>query len=351
MNLLTTDDQRWDAVRRRQRPADGAFYYGVRTTGVYCRPSCGARMPRRENVRFFSDRAAAERAGFRACKRCRPNTTAPFEQQAALVAQACRSIDQAENLPTLAQLAQQAGLSRFHFHRLFKSVTGLTPRGYAAAVRARRVRERLPDSGSVTAAIYDAGFNSNAPFYAQSDAALGMAPSAYRKGGAGEVIRFAIGRCSLGSILVAATQRGVCAIALADEPEKLLRDLQDRFPRAELRGGDRDFERMVATVIGFVEAPGAGLKLPLDLRGSAFQLRVWQALRAVPAGTTVSYAELARRLGIPASVRAVARAVATNGLAVAIPCHRVIRSDGALSGYRWGVERKRALLAREGRHA
>jgi len=349
MNALSTDEQRWDAVRKRQRLADGRFYYAVRTTGVYCRPWCAARTPRRENVRFFDDTAAAESAGFRACKRCRPNASAPLEQQTALVAQACRLIERSEEVPTLADIARRVGLSRFHFHRLFKSVTGLTPRGYAAAWRARKLRERLPESQSVTAAIYDAGFNSNAPFYAQSSAALGMAPSAYRKGGVGEAIRFAIGHCSLGSILVASTDRGVCAIALGEDPDRLLRDLQDRFPRVQLRGGDGEFDRLVATVIAFVEAPGAGLDLPLDLRGSAFQLRVWHALRTVPAGKTVSYAELARRLGIPGSVRAVARAVASNGLAVAIPCHRVIRSDGALSGYRWGVDRKRSLLAREGR--
>jgi AraC family transcriptional regulator of adaptative response/methylated-DNA-[protein]-cysteine methyltransferase len=351
MNFLSTDDERWDAVRLRQPQADGSFYYAVRTTGVYCRPSCASRTPRRENVQYFAHTAAAESAGFRACKRCRPNAAAPSQQQAALVAQACRSIEQAEDAPGLAALAAAAGLSRFHFHRLFKRVTGVTPKAYAAALRAQRVRERLPESGSVTAAIYDAGFNSNGRFYAQSSAALGMMPSTYRTGGAGELIRFAVGQCTLGSILVAATDQGVCAIALGDDPEVLLKDLQDRFPRSQLRGGDRNFERMVASVVGFVEAPALGLDLPLDLQGSTFQLRVWQALRAVPAGTTVSYAELARRLGVPKSVRAVASAVAANPVAVAIPCHRVIRSDGALSGYRWGVERKRTLLAREGRDA
>jgi AraC family transcriptional regulator, regulatory protein of adaptative response / methylated-DNA-[protein]-cysteine methyltransferase len=349
MNQLCTDEQRWDAVRLRQPLADGVFYYAVRTTGVYCRPSCAARLPRRENVRFFALPSAAESAGFRACKRCRPNATAPGEVQAALVAQACRSIEQAEQAPKLATLAAQAGLSRFYFQRLFKRLVGLTPNAYAAALRAQRVRERLPDSGSVTAALYDAGFNSNARFYAQSGAALGMMPSVYRTGGAGEQISFAIGQCTLGAILVAATARGVCAITLGDQPDALLADLQDRFPRSQLRGGDAAFERLVATVIGFVEAPGLGLDLPLDLQGSSFQLRVWQALRAVPAGQTVSYAELARRLGVPNATRAVGRAVGANPLAVAIPCHRVIRSDGALSGYRWGVERKRTLLAREGR--
>jgi AraC family transcriptional regulator of adaptative response/methylated-DNA-[protein]-cysteine methyltransferase len=350
---LSTDEQRWDAVRQRQHEADGIFYYAVRTTGVYCRPSCAARLPLRKNVRFFAQPEAAESAGFRACKRCRPDAAAPGEQQAALVAQACRTIEhtmeQAEQVPGLAALAAAAGLSRFYFQRLFKRVTGLTPKGYAAGLRAERVREHLPDSGSVTAAIYDAGFNSNARFYAHSGATLGMTPSRYRRGGAGESISFAIGQCTLGAILVAATDRGVCAIALGDEPEGLLQDLQDRFPHSQLRGGDAAFERMVATVIGFVEAPAVGLDLPLDLQGSSFQLRVWQALRAVPAGTTVSYAEIARRLGVPNSSRAVGRAVGANPVAVAIPCHRVIRSDGGLSGYRWGIARKRTLLAREGR--
>jgi AraC family transcriptional regulator of adaptative response/methylated-DNA-[protein]-cysteine methyltransferase len=353
MNRPTTDpakdDDRWKAVQQRSPGADGEFFYAVRTTGVYCRPSCAARTPRRENVRFFCEPAAAERAGFRACKRCHPNSIAPSQRQAELIASACRRIAEAEQIPNLAELAQGATLSRFHFHRLFKRVTGLTPKAYAAALRAQRVREKLPDSGSVTAAMYDAGFNSNARFYAQSDAALGMVPSVYRSGGNGEQIRFAIAQCSLGSIMVAATDRGVCAISLGDEPEALLHDLQDRFPRAQLRGGDEDFDRTVAAVLGFVEAPAAGLDLPLDLRGTSFQLRVWQALRAVPPGTTVSYAEIARRLGIPKASRAVGAAIAANPVAVVVPCHRVIRSDGALSGYHWGVERKRALLEREGR--
>ena len=345
------EEHRWSAVRQRQARPDDPFFYAVSTTGVYCRPTCGARMPRRENVRFFNDAAAAERAGFRACKRCKPNATAPSEQQAQLVARACRTIEQAETMPQLAELAAAAGLSRFHFHRLFKRMTGLAPKAYAAAVRAQRVRERLPASGSVTAAIYDAGFGSNGRFYAQTDAALGMTPSRYRAGGAGTEIRFALARCSLGSILIAATERGVCAISLGDDPDALLRELQDRFPHAQLRGGDAQFERTVATVVGFVEAPAVGLALPLDLRGTGFQLRVWQALRAIPPGETVSYGEIARRLGMPSASRAVGAAVAANPVAVAVPCHRVVRSDGHLSGYHWGVARKRALLEREGRVA
>jgi AraC family transcriptional regulator of adaptative response/methylated-DNA-[protein]-cysteine methyltransferase len=347
----TPSDARWNAVRQRQARPQDTFFYAVSTTGIYCRPTCGARTPRREHVRFFDDTGSAERAGFRACKRCRPNEPALPERQTQLVAQACRTIEQAETMPLLAELASAAGLSRFHFHRLFKRVTGLAPKAYASAVRARRVRAALPASGSVTDAIYDAGFNSNGRFYAQSDAALGMTPSRYRAGGTGTEIRFAIAQCSLGAVLVAATERGVCAITLGDDPDALLRDLQDRFPRAQFTGGDASFERTVATVIGCVESPAAGLELPLDLRGTSLQLRVWQALRAIPAGQTSTYGEIARQLGIPNASRAVGAAVAANPVAVVVPCHRVIRSDGHISGYRWGVERKRALLARERRSA
>jgi AraC family transcriptional regulator of adaptative response/methylated-DNA-[protein]-cysteine methyltransferase len=343
----SNDDACWRAVERRDRAADNTFVYSVRTTGVYCRPSCAARLPRRENVAFHATCADAERAGFRPCKRCRPNEPALADQQAAAVARACRLIEEAEEAPSLAVLAQAAGLSRFHFHRVFKAVTGVTPKAYAAAHRGKRLRAELTQGGTVTEAIYGAGFNSSGRFYAAAPDLLGMTPTQFRAGGSGNVIRFAVGECSLGAILVAATERGVCAIELGDDADALVRELQDRFPHAELTGGDAEFEALVAHVVGFVEAPGVGLALPLDLRGTAFQQRVWQALRAIPAGTTVSYGELARRIGAPRAVRAVAGACAANTLAVAIPCHRVVRTDGALSGYRWGVARKRALLARE----
>jgi len=344
---FATDAERWAAVERRDGDADGRFYYAVRTTGVYCRPSCAARRALRSNVRFFDSAAAAEQAGFRACKRCHPRGAALAQQQAAMVARACRRIDAAESMPDLATLAREAGLSRFHFHRLFKRHTGMTPKAYVTAQRARRVRDQLLRGGGVTGAIYEAGFGSNGRFYAASGAALGMTPSRYRAGGDGATIRFALGQCSLGAILVAATSKGICAILLGDDAAALLRDLQDRFPKARLIGGDRAFERLVARVAALVEAPAGGLDLPLDLRGTAFQHRVWQALRKIRPGSTVSYGELARRLGLPGSARAVAGAVAANPLAIAIPCHRVIRSDGSLSGYRWGVSRKRALLERE----
>ncbi|TAK08258.1 MAG: bifunctional DNA-binding transcriptional regulator/O6-methylguanine-DNA methyltransferase Ada [Candidatus Manganitrophaceae bacterium] len=342
-----SEDDRWTAVLRRDRRADGIFYFSVRTTGIYCRPSCPARSARREHVRFHSTREEAVSAGFRPCKRCRPDAPALAEQRAAAVAKACRLIETAESLPNLDTLAEVAGMSRYHFHRVFKAITGVTPKAYATAHRAERVREALSRSGTVTEAIFEAGFNSSGRFYAISSEALGMTPSGFRAGGVGASVRFAVGECSLGSILVAATPQGICALLLGDDPDQLARDLQDRFPRAELIGGDEAFEQGVAQVIAFVETPALGLDLPLDVRGTAFQQRVWQALRRIPAGDTASYTEIAERIGAPTAVRAVARACASNSIAVAIPCHRVVRKDGALSGYRWGVERKRALLARE----
>ena len=343
----TVSDPRWASVVARDPKADGTFFYSVKTTGVYCRPSCGARAARSENVAFHQTAADAERAGFRPCKRCHPDQPSFAEQHANRVAELCRLIENAEEVPSLDELANHAGLSAFHLHRVFKAITGLTPKAYAAAHRAKRVRAELDRSSTVTEAIYDAGYNSNGRFYEKSNAVLGMTPTNYRAGGANTEIRFAIGECSLGSILVAQSERGVCAILMGDDPEELARHLQDRFPRANLIGGDAEFEQLVAKVVGFVEAPRLGLDLPLDVRGTAFQQRVWQALREIPAGETVSYAEIAKRIGSPKSVRAVAQACGANTLAVAIPCHRVVRNDGGLSGYRWGVERKRALLERE----
>ena len=278
-------------------------------------------------------------------KRALPSTP---NKHAGLVAQACRRIEAAEQPPSLDDLARQAGLSPFHFHRVFKAATGLTPKAYADAHRANAVRTSLArGSSSVTEAIFDAGFNANSRFYEHADAMLGMKPTQYRAGGVDARIEFAIGESSLGAILVARSQRGVCAISLGDDADLLLRELQDRFPRAELVGGDTGFERLVAQVVGMIEQPNLGIDLPLDVRGTAFQQRVWQALGQIPPGETASYAQVAQRIGSPTSVRAVAQACASNTLAVAIPCHRVVRSDGALSGYRWGVERKRELLLRE----
>ncbi len=346
-----SDEARWAAVQRRDGGADGVFYYSVRSTGVYCRPSCGARAALRRNVAFHASCAAAEQAGFRPCLRCRPDLPPLAERHAALVAAACRSLETAGPEPELAELAAASGLSAFHFHRVFKAQTGLTPKAYARAARAERLQRQLAGPGSVTEAIYAAGFNSSGRCYADAPAALGMTPTAFRRGGSGAAIRFAIGACSLGAILVASTDSGICAILLGDDPQALAEQLQQRFPQAELRGAEADFERVVAQVVALVEQPAAGLALPLDVRGTAFQRRVWQALRAIPSGRTVSYAELAELVGLPKGARAVAGACAANPLAVAIPCHRVVRNDGSISGYRWGVERKAALLAREAAQA
>jgi AraC family transcriptional regulator, regulatory protein of adaptative response / methylated-DNA-[protein]-cysteine methyltransferase len=343
----TEQNPRWARVLARDRSMDGTFYYSVATTGVYCRPSCPSRPANPKNVRFHDSIADAEAAGFRACKRCKPDQPSADGQHVETVARICRLIERAEEIPPLGELAKAAGLSPGYFHRVFKAVTGVTPKQYASGHRAERVRGELARSSTVTAAIYDAGFNSDGRFYEKSGEMLGMTPTNYRAGGADTAIRFAVGECSLGSILVARSEKGVCAIAFGDDPEVLVRDLQDRFPRARLIGGDADFEALVARVVGFIEAPQIGFDLPLDVRGTVFQQRVWAALREIPAGTTATYADIAGKIGAPSSVRAVAAACAANTLAVAIPCHRVVRSDGALSGYRWGIERKRALIDRE----
>ncbi|HEV2973343.1 MAG TPA: bifunctional DNA-binding transcriptional regulator/O6-methylguanine-DNA methyltransferase Ada [Pirellulales bacterium] len=341
------DEQRWQAVARRDKRADGRFVYSVRTTSVYCRPSCAARLALRENVRFHLTSADAERAGFRPCKRCRPNELSPGDEHAKLVAKACELIARAENAPDLRTLAGSAGMSPSHFHRVFKSLTGLTPKAYATARRSQRVRDELSRGKNVTSAIYNAGFNSNGRFYATSTKVLGMKPSIFRSGGAGATIQFAVGDCSLGSILVAASDRGICSIMLGDNANALVEELQDRFPKAELIGGDPGFEKLVARVVAFVEHPATGLNLPLEVQGTAFQHRVWQKLCEIPYGKTWSYAELAQRVGEPKATRAVAQACGANPVAVAIPCHRVVRTDGSLSGYRWGIERKAKLLENE----
>lgn len=342
-----SDEARWQAVAQRDAAADGCFVYGVKTTRIYCKPSSPSRLPKRKNVEFFATPALAEAAGYRPSQRKQDKNTLAAER-AALVAKACKLIEASETPPRLDDLAACIGLSAYHFHRIFKAETGLTPKAYASAYRGRKLREQLdtPDN-SVTDAIYGAGFNSSSRYYETAGQLLGMRASDYRSGGSGAVIRFAVGQCALGAILVAQSQKGICAILLGDDPEQIVRDLQDQFPKARLIGGDQDFEQLVAQVVGFVEAPSLGLNLPLDIRGTVFQERVWKVLREIPPGATVSYAEVAKRMGCPSAVRAVAQACGANKIAVAIPCHRVVRRDGDISGYRWGVERKRALLARE----
>ncbi|MGE0396667.1 MAG: bifunctional DNA-binding transcriptional regulator/O6-methylguanine-DNA methyltransferase Ada [Kofleriaceae bacterium] len=344
MQTTIDSDPRWQAVVARDPAAD--FFYSVRTTGVYCRPSCAARLALRANVAFHRSCRDAEAAGFRPCKRCKPNAAPLEERRAEIVARACRLLDESEAPIELADLARTVGTSRFHLHRVFKDVTGVTPRAYAAARRAERLRDELDDSPSVTSAIYGAGFQSSGHFYADAPKLLGMTPTQFRAGGTGVAIRFALGRCSLGTLLVAATAIGVCAILFGDDDASLERDLRERFPNADIAIAS-DLAHWVAHVIAFIEEPAAALALPLDIRGTAFQRRVWEALQAVPAGETVTYADVAARIGRPHAARAVAAACAANPIAVAIPCHRVVRSDRSLSGYRWGIERKRALLDRE----
>ncbi|MET4389703.1 AraC family transcriptional regulator of adaptative response/methylated-DNA-[protein]-cysteine methyltransferase [Bradyrhizobium sp. F1.4.3] len=351
MPLPVADDPRWARVLARDKAADGHFWYSVSTTGVYCRPSCPSRAANPKNVQLHDSLSSAKATGFRPCRRCNPDGPSVEAGNITLVAKVCRIIETSEEEPSLEELAGAVGLSPSYFHRVFKAATGLTPKSYAAEFRARRVREGLVSGNSVTETIYDAGFNSSGRFYEKSMGMLGMTPTQYRAGGANEEIRFAVGQSSLGPILVASSRKGVVAILLGDDAEELVHDLQDRFPKAGLIGADQDYEAMVARVVGFVEAPEIGLDLPLDIRGTAFQQRVWQALQEIPVGATVCYAELAQRIGDPKAVRAVAGACAANKLAVAIPCHRVIRNDGSTSGYAWGVERKRALLDREASRA
>ncbi len=339
------DDARWRAVIERDGRADGAFYYAVKTTGVYCRPACSSRQPRRANVVFFASSADAEGAGFRACKRCGPRSIAARPPGHDAVLRACQLIEESAETPGLDELAGAVGLSPFYFHRLFKEVVGVTPKAYAAARRLRRLREGLDRGETVTRAIYGAGFGSGSRCY-EGDG-LGMTPSDYRNGAAGLPIRYALAESYLGRVLVAATERCICSIELGDTPGELRAGLAARFSGATLAEGDADFAAMVRRVVAFLEAPGRGLDLPLDVRGTAFQRRVWEALRAIPAGSTASYGEVARRVGSPTAVRAVARACAANPVAVAIPCHRVVGADGGLRGYRWGVGRKRELLRRE----
>ena len=343
----SASDPRWARILARDKAADGLFWYSVLTTGVYCRPSCPSRAANPRNVSIHASLAAARATGFRPCRRCRPDEPSGEAAHVALVAAACRTIAAAETAPSLSILASAAGFSPAYFHRLFHRITGVTPRAYFAACRVGRLREALAAGDSVTGALHEAGFGSSSRLHAAAPAILGMTPTRFRSGGSGETLRFALGQCSLGAILVACSDQGVAAILLGDDPDALLRDLQDRFSGADLVGGDAGFERLVAQVIAFVEAPRTGLTLPLDIRGTAFQQRVWEALRLIPPGATASYAQIATRLGAPAAVRAVAGACAANPLAVAIPCHRVVRSDGGLSGYRWGVARKQALLERE----
>lgn len=342
---FTTDAERWAAVQRRDARAEGAFFYGVRTTGIYCHPTCSARLPKRENVSFFALKEDAEAAGFRACKRCTPDATAPGAARSALIVRACQLIEEAEEAPALNELAAAVGLSPAHFHRLFKASVGVTPKRYAAAVRDRRLKEHLTNGAPVTTAIYSAGYNAPSRFYEGAAERLGMSASHYQRGAAGLTIRYAVAESWLGWLIVGATERGVCAIEFGNSPAQLTETLRGRFPRANLQPDESN--GWLTDVLALIEMPGKALDLPLEIQGTAFQQQVWRVLQSIPSGETRSYTEVAAMVGRPAAVRAVAQACASNKVAVAIPCHRVVRCDGELSGYRWGTERKKKLLERE----
>lgn len=344
MTAFVSDCDRWQALVDRNPRADGQFCYGVKTTGIYCRPTCASRLPKRENVAFFADGQAAEAAGFRPCKRCQPQARAPH---VALMAHLCQVIETSEEPLSLQALADRAGLSPYHLQRQFKKIVGVSPKQYAIAHRTQRLRQHLQEHETVTDAVYAAGFESSSNFYTQSACHLGMTPTAFRQGAPGVAMQYAVRPCWLGWVLVAATEKGISAIALGDTAEALTTQLQLDFPHAQLRPGNAVFQTWVEQVLTLIATPHANLDLPLDIQGTAFQQQVWQTLQSIPVGTTLSYAEVAQRLGRPKAVRAVAQACARNNLAVAIPCHRVVGSDGHLRGYRWGGDRKRALLDRE----
>jgi len=344
---FVSEDTRWQALVERDPQADGAFYYGVKTTGIYCRPVCSSRLPNRENVEFFENCQQAEEAGFRPCKRCAPREAKAPNTARDAVSRACEIIAGAEKEPSLNELAEAVGLSPHHFHRLFKKAMGITPKQYMMEKRATRLRENLQGPGSVTDAIYDAGYESSSRFYEKAGSSLGMKPSEYKKGGEGVTISYAVVQSYLGWVLVAVTERGICQIDFADRPEELILRLEERFSKAELRRDDPRITAIVSQTVAFLEAPAPNFSLPLDVQGTAFQKRVWAALQEIQPGKTVSYSDIAREIGKPKAARAVARACASNKIAVAIPCHRVLRNNGELGGYRWGLARKRKILDRE----
>jgi AraC family transcriptional regulator of adaptative response/methylated-DNA-[protein]-cysteine methyltransferase len=344
--LASQDQTRWAAVLARDGGYDGAFIFAVRTTGIYCRPGCPARRPKPENVIFFETAAEARAAGFRPCLRCAPDAAAGDARTQA-IRLACRLIAESETPPPLRELAEAAGMSRFHFQRIFKRELGMTPKQYADAQRQARAREALPSAGTVTQALYGAGYESAARFYAQAPGALGMSPGDYKAGGRGQTIWYALTESVVGRVLIAGTAQGVCAIFFGEADESLETELRARFPNAHLVAAGGELRECVAETVAFIELPKGAFRLPLDVQGTAFQRKVWEALREIPFGETGTYTEIARRIGSPSATRAVANACGANPAAVAVPCHRVLRSDGGLGGYRWGVDRKRQLLKRE----
>jgi AraC family transcriptional regulator of adaptative response/methylated-DNA-[protein]-cysteine methyltransferase len=344
---FSTEESRWEAIVQRIQQSDREFFYGVITTGIYCRPVCSSRIPNRENVRFYDTTRMAEDAGFRPCKRCTPRKESAPNTALDAVTQACKFIEESEKEPTLNQMADIVGLSPYHFHRLFKKTLGITPKQYAAANRQTRVRTNLRQDATITDAIYESGYQSSSRFYVNAASSLGMKPSEFQKGGKGKLIRYGIVQSYLGWVLVAVSDRGVCRIDFDDSQEILKARLDENFPNAELISDDPTIAAIISEMIAFLETPKLGFSLPLDIQGTAFQQQVWNALRDIRPGTTVSYVDIAKQIGNPKAARAVAQACGSNRIAVAIPCHRVIRKNGKFGGYRWGMKRKEMILERE----
>jgi AraC family transcriptional regulator of adaptative response/methylated-DNA-[protein]-cysteine methyltransferase len=349
LNLLPNEDEaKWQAVLSKDATLDGEFVFAVSSTKIYCRPSCPSRRPKRERVSFFELPDEAEKAGFRACLRCHPRNTSVEDPQVELVRRVCKFLDDAdEETTTLAALSELTGVSSFHLQRTFKKVMGVTPRQYAAASRVSRFKGGAQAGKSISTAIYDAGFGSSSRLYEQARSQLGMTPATYGKGGRGATINYAIIECSLGSLLVAATSKGICSVKLGDSEIALEGDLKHEFPAAEFKRNEKQLRDTVRAVVDHLEGKAPHIDLPLDIQATAFQRQVWQQLRAIPSGQTFSYSEVARAIGQEKAVRAVARACATNPVALVIPCHRVIREDKSIGGYRWGLERKKKLLETE----
>lgn len=346
------NESRWQAVLSKDPTSDGQFVFAVSSTGVYCRPSCPARRARRENVSFFQLAEAAERAGFRACLRCRPKEARALDNHVEMAQRVCRVIEESEGeLVTLAKLSREVGVSPFHLQRTFKSVMGITPNQFAEECRIRKFRTSVRDGGAITQAIYDAGYGSSSRLYESAASQLGMTPATYGKGGKGAVINYTVVECHLGHLLVAATEKGVCSVKLGDTPEQLANDLTAEFPAAKISRDEQPLHPSVRAVVDYLRNRTPHIDLPLDIQATAFQRQVWEQLRAIPYGETYSYAQVAKAIGQEKAVRAVARACATNPVALVIPCHRVIREDSSLGGYRWGLDRKRQLLLDEKKHA
>ena len=347
MNPYATDQQRWDALLARDQEADGAFFYGVLTTLIYCRPNCSSKRPNHQNVCFFDTWRQAEKAGFRPCKRCHPRSKSVIDKHADTIIKACRIIDNAEEHIPLKTLAEQLGLSAFHFQRIFKNALGVSPKQYAMQKRLKQVKSKLKKGTRVTDAIYEAGFASSSRFYESAHKNLGMKPSEFRKGAEGIHINYMVAKSDLGWVLIGATERGICTIELGDSPDLLTRRLHNNFPKAVITENDAELNQWVQQILSHLKNPHRKLNLPLDIQGTAFQRQVWQTLREVPFGATTTYAEIAEKIGKPKAVRAVAGACASNKIAIAVPCHRVVRKNGGLGGYRWGNEKKRLILERE----